>query len=522
MKCFFSESQLNVLRISLGTFDSMTNFSLVHSSYSADGNSSLSSTYHLLHGMLEWRWIYLTLIYKVEFMHGRIGNEDSDLACEVKLLMYDLVTLSIAKYQKCTNANVFLTSPFICGCVKEMWTLIYEFIERLQDNSINFWSLLANVILDEVKNGRNFYENFPSKRVLLRSSQLISLRNSYDQFSIWFMSGLIKMMLGGNESCEYFETLIKNYLRSDQSEENLRVLMLLITETILTVWAPKSEILMLLWEVNHKKINSPFLIAGQSPNFMQVSNNSAETILDQLRKQQAMPINKINANLSSFTMFTYAIGKMVEKFTNDNQKIQVQKILGRILSKFPAGKLQQLNEMGIHNILKLLFTLAMSTDFSEVAQKVTHMLLQIPLEKSNLQQQVMRAHMAMIMLYCENQINITPYITKLMIQVNVQIEKSSSNILKTLAESLPSILLRNEEIFENGEDILLDVWITKYLQHCATVEQDRLYESLSKVIGKIRAKEIENLSSIIVKMFNLLMPFLKQNFGRNDSVGYQN
>lgn len=496
----------------------MPHFSLVHSAFSNEGNSSISSSYHLLHGMLEWRWIYLTIIYKIEFMQGKIGSDETDLTNEIKLFVYDLVSLSVVKFQKCSSANLVFSTPFICSCIKEMWILIYEFINRLQDSSINFWSLIANSIINDIKNGKNFYESFPLKKILLRSSQPIAIRNSVDQFSVWILSGLINL-LKSEESYEHYDSLIKNYLKVEQSEENLRVLMLMIAETVLTAWSPKSDILMQLWENFQKKINSPFMISGQSPNFLQVST-TAENFLDQIKMQQSISVKKLNINLSSYSMFIYTLGKMVEKFTEEGQKIQVQRILGRILAKFPGSKLQQLNEMGIHNILKLLITLAVSTDFTDVAQKLAQILLQIPLEKTNQQQQVMKGHVVMIILYCENRINITQYINKLMTQIEVQMQKSTaSNILKVLGESLPSVILRNEDLFENGEEHLLDSWIVKHLQNITISEQDRIYESLIKVIQKLQViSHAENLSPIIEKFFNLFLPFLKNNFGKSDSV----
>jgi hypothetical protein len=511
----YSDTQLNILRTSLGTFDSIPNFSLLHSSISSDGNKSASSSFHLLHGMLEWRWLYLTIIYKIEFMNGKIGNDNSDLAQEVKLFLYDLILLTISKYQKCNSANLIFSSPFVCGCVKQMWIAIYEFIERLQDNSLNFWSILTDLILEDLSSGKNFYEKFPSKKILLRTSQPIvsMLRNSSDQFSVWFMSDLMKLVTRG-ESYEHFDLVIKNYLKNDKSEENMRVLMMLTAETILNVG--KAEILLHMWEVFHKKINSAFLIAGQSPNFLQLLNNSAGSLLEQLKKQQALAVSKLNINTSSYSMFIYVLGKIIEKFTFESQKVQIQKILGRILMKFPASKIELLNEMGIHNLLKLLLTIVISTDFHEVSQKVTHILLQFPFEKPNNQQHVIRGHTAMIMLYCENHQNVTQYVTKLMTQINIQVQKSNSiNILKGLAEALPQIFLKNEAIFKNGEHILIDTWIIKYLQNCTTVEQDRLYESLTKVIHKIREENVD--PSLISKMFEVLLPLIEQNFSKPDS-----
>lgn len=86
---------------------------MIHASFSQDGNSSLSASYHLLHGSLEWRWIYLTTVFKIELSQGVLGNDDSEVKCELILLMHDLLSLAIAKYQKVREirfADYFLLS----------------------------------------------------------------------------------------------------------------------------------------------------------------------------------------------------------------------------------------------------------------------------------------------------------------------------------------------------------------------------------------------------------------------------
>ncbi|XP_070501250.1 protein MMS22-like [Chironomus tepperi] len=527
-----NDNQLRTIRTILGTYDSMSNFSMIHLSFSKDGNVSTSSNYHLLHLMLECRWIYLTMIYKLDCVKGQIGSDDSELYCELKLLMFDLIMLSVSKFQKSNSANLVFTSPFICSCVRDMWKLLHLFMAKLSDQNLEFWSTLSSVI-DEIGTGKSFYERFSSKKILLRNSQFIACKN-HDQFAIWIVSGIAKLInqdqvASNKSSYEYLENLIGKYLKSDQSEENMRVLLVMISEVILNVWQPKSEILMTLWEYYQRKINSPFLIAGQNPNSMAVSNTTVTAYLEQIKAQQNTAVSKLNVNLNSFNMFVYILGKMVQRFTDDGQKVQVLKIFGRIYTKFPPNKLQQLNEMGIHNFMRLLISLSISTNLNDVGQKITDTMLQIPMEKLNHQVQIMKGHMVMLILFSENRMNICNYLTKIMNQVNSILQKTNSatSILKILSESLSLILLKNldenEEILENGEDLLIDSWIIKYFQNSVPAEQDRLYESLNKIIKKIY--ELQNnpivmtkVTALKEKLFNILLPYIKQVFGKIESV----
>lgn len=187
-----NENHLKMLRIMLGTFNSMPNFSLAHMSFT-DGNASVSANYHMLHLMLECRWLYLTIIYKIDYFNGQIGSENSEVSCEIKLLMFDLIMLSVAKYQKSNSANLVFTSPFVCSCVKDLWKLLYIFTEKLSDQYLEFWNLLTEA-LNEIANGKSSYEKFPSKRILLRSSQFSTCKD-HDQFAIWMVTSEIKFIL---------------------------------------------------------------------------------------------------------------------------------------------------------------------------------------------------------------------------------------------------------------------------------------------------------------------------------------
>lgn len=519
-----------MLRIALGSFDSMPNFTSIQMSVSQDGNLSKSSSYHLLHGQLEWRWIYLITIYRMEKLRNTICDaEESELQTELILLVNDLVSLSLAKFQKCNNANVIFTSPILCSCVKELWLVLYDFIKKLNCDTMSFWKIVGKILTDLIEN-RSPYERYINKKILLRSSNRINCKN-VDQFTIWFMSGLVKVLQNvqndstKEQSYDIYQNLLKNFLRIEQSEENLRIFLVIISEVIQDVWG-KTDILMQLWEIFQKKINSPFFIVGQAPTSLAVSSVTAQRYLEKIKTNQKS-ITKPNPNSTSFDMFVNLLGKQVERLTSTGQRIQVQKILGRIYTKFPPSKLQTLNEMGIHNLLKLFLTLSISTNFADVAKKFSEILLQVPMEKPNNQQQIMKGHMAMLILYRENQMEISTYADKLMNLLNNLIDRCTSGLqasLKIIADALPIIIsnTENDDNFENGEDRLIDVWIEKYLQSSTISEQDRVYEYLIKIVKKLRetknALPTSNVVKLVQKMFTILLPQCKQNFEKSEST----
>lgn len=196
------------------------------------------------------------------------------------------------------------SSPFSCGCVKESWFLVQQLILKLGDEVNFFWCYFNNVI-NSVKEGTSMkpilsnismkiysilcisdiYSQYPDKLIILRTSTNFTCKN-ISQFSIWLLSGLAKLygfnrsgtFEGANsknsserhENFELLEPLFKAVLREDQSEENMRVLLFIVSEVLTDWWPPKSEILMLLWEYFHKKINSNFFIAGQNLNSLAV------------------------------------------------------------------------------------------------------------------------------------------------------------------------------------------------------------------------------------------------------------
>lgn len=473
--------------------------------------------------MLEWRWIFLTIIYKTECSRGEFDADDSKLKSEVILLMFDLLQLSIAKFNNGTALDHSI-SVYPCSCVKELWNLLENFIQEMGVD-LNFWEIMTGFLCHQT----NPYENFPTKKILQRSSNRFLTCKCFDKFSIWMVCGLVKSVDKSDvnasslrESYELLERLIKKYLNSEPTEENLRAVLFIISEVIIDC-STRSNVLMAFWEIFQRKINSTFSVAGQSLSFGTTSPISSVSLLEKIKSQQTRII-KHNSNLTSYDMFVQLLGKMVKKSTTDGENIQVQKILSRIYTKFPTNKLQQLVEPGIHNILNLFLTLSVSTNFQDISKKISETLLSVRLEKFNRIQQVskfMIGHMAFIIIYVENSMDFTNYLMKLMPQINLLIEKSSGSIkpvLKIMAEAFPVIMTQNVERYDNGELLLIDSWIVEYLKSASLSEQDRLFEAFIKILQKIRSHRESDNVNIVKKIVRILLPFSKKAFEKTESV----
>lgn len=68
-----------------------------------------------------------------------------------------------------------------------------------------------------------------------------------------------------------------------------------------------------------------------------------------------------------------------------------------------------------------------------------------------------------------------------------------------------------------SETILLDSWIVKYLNTCTSVEQDRLYESLTTLIQKLRSDATRS-SDLVIKLNKIILPYVKQSFSKSTSI----
>lgn len=92
---------------------------------------STSPAYHLLHGHIEWRWIYLTICLRIEqdklhqnLMISENTLRNTEFEEKLQLFLYDLILISAAKFNKVKrNLTSFTLSQLIqllaLSCIRQ-------------------------------------------------------------------------------------------------------------------------------------------------------------------------------------------------------------------------------------------------------------------------------------------------------------------------------------------------------------------------------------------------------------------
>lgn len=109
-----AESLLRPLSIYLEQLNTLPIVEVLHTIHSTLGNESTSPVYHLLHGHLEWRWIYLTICLRIEqekanqnLMTTENTLRETHFEKKLEFFIYDLITISIAKFNKVWQLPIF-------------------------------------------------------------------------------------------------------------------------------------------------------------------------------------------------------------------------------------------------------------------------------------------------------------------------------------------------------------------------------------------------------------------------------
>lgn len=79
------------------------------------GFQSSSPSHHLLHGYLEWRWLHLTTVLKIQLLknreHEMLPNaslRDTEFEQRLKTFVYDMIVLAAVKFNNVSIQDSFL------------------------------------------------------------------------------------------------------------------------------------------------------------------------------------------------------------------------------------------------------------------------------------------------------------------------------------------------------------------------------------------------------------------------------
>lgn len=157
----FLKPHLTRLRGLLNNCIQLENWKLIYFANSFKGNECNIPAYHLLHGILEWRFLDLCILYKYDIncvtTPEDASKSSNSVLVQCERIVNDLLICSIFVYAKKRSAELLFSSPFPCTCVKEMWLLLQLAIQKwsLKDESdkeiASFWSIF-NKSMEKIKN----------------------------------------------------------------------------------------------------------------------------------------------------------------------------------------------------------------------------------------------------------------------------------------------------------------------------------------------------------------------------------
>lgn len=123
--------------------------------------------------------------------------------------------------------------------------------------------------------------------------------------------------------------------------------------------------------------------------------------------------------------------------------------------------------------------------------------------------------MALLILHTEQQIGIQSYVIRLLEQVTrLSSDENKLAILKIMAQACEQLFMK-QDIFDLGEFILIESWLSDYLSLCSQSEQEKCLQFINNILLKISCIELqqqytEPYLKVMQSIFKYILPHVKQ------------
>nr|XP_017006625.2 protein MMS22-like isoform X1 [Drosophila takahashii] len=462
------------------------------------GNECQAPAYHLYHGVLEWRFLDLHLLYG--------SGEDQGFLGQLERTLDDLVVCAGLHYRGRHRPELIHASPFMCRCTKELWLLLKLLIPQwLGDRDLDFWTLFHKAM----QRHRTSYFQGESSAVSL----------AHHEFYAWLRLGVAR--LEENQPDEALSpppgsfqsaALLKQFLASQPDEQQRRVYLTLLAPLQLQLGQPDTDVLCQLWEYLHRSLNCNFS-AGAELDQLPLTCPTGAAYVERYGRLLAK-CQLEDLNLSSFTMYAWLLGRTLKLLPSQGRSNQRQKLLGRIFSKFSAAKLLALNEPGIHHVIELFLCLLLShEDLGELAPKLREMLLCLALDKLPPARRILvaKGHMALLLLHAQHRLSMEDYVGKLLGQLAAI--RNDVEVGAIYVSSLQAVFELADD-FKRGEQQLLGPWLAHFVEKSGQASQDRVWQAIHHLIlrlGEPRAAA-GNASGIREALQQHILPLLRTQY----------
>ncbi|XP_004674126.1 PREDICTED: protein MMS22-like [Condylura cristata] len=380
-------------------------------------------SWHLLHLHLDIHWLVLEILHMLgeklkQVVYGhQFMNLASDNLTSISLfeehcenLLYDLISLSLNRYDKVRPPEALRSHHCPCTCIKELWVLLIYLLDHRSKWSLSesFWNWLNKLL------------KTPFEKSCDRRSSSVTVIHPRDPlgFSWWIIThvasfyqfdrhGAPDNMRHMESNWNFVEELLKKSVNIQDGilEEQLRMY-LHCCLTLCDFWEPNIAIVTTLWEYFSKNLNSSFSISWLPLKGLVSIVKSPLSMIEMVKTcccdKQDPDLYKSS---SSYTIFLCILAKVVKKATKNNGPHPWKQVKGRIYSKFHQKRMEELTEVGLQNFFNLFLLLADVAELEDVASHVLDLLnfLKPSFMTSPL---IWKGQMAFLLMYTEKNLDI--------------------------------------------------------------------------------------------------------------------
>ncbi|XP_054992006.1 protein MMS22-like [Sorex araneus] len=380
-------------------------------------------SWHLLHLHLDIHWLVLEILHMLgekmkQVVYGyQFMNLAGDNLTNVSLfeehcenLLYDLISLSLNRYDKVRPSEALVSHHCPCPCFKELWVLLIHLLDHRSKRSVSesFWNWLNKVL-------KSLFEKSTDQR---RSSFPVTQPRDPLGFSWWIITHVASLYRFDRHGTpdetrhiesnwNFVEELLKKSVNVQDGilEEQLRM-HLQCCLTLCDLWEPNIAIVTILWEYYSRNMNSSFSISWLPLKGLTKISRSSLSMLEMVKtcccdKQDP----DLYSSSSSYTIFLCILAKVVKKAIKSNGLHPWKQVKGRIYSKFHQKRMEELTEVGLQNFFNLFLLLAAVADVEDVAVHVLDLLnfLRPAFMSSPL---IWKGQMAFLLMYAEKNLDI--------------------------------------------------------------------------------------------------------------------
>ncbi|XP_066597925.1 protein MMS22-like isoform X2 [Prorops nasuta] len=477
--------------------------SVFHHVASNLGNKSSQPDFHIFHLHLELRWYLITLLYDQSKFLNYLDLQIDELEKIHATVINDLIYISLKMFEKFSLADLQQKTPYSCTCVRELWLMLQVYLDYLADSSKlkSFWEHVNQCV------SAIFGKETSMKDQWTKAENPVECNNS-ELFCIWLLQHL-SLLYGYNtdgvyltynservrSNHEQMEKVLKSYInkhgkdgKREEIDAELKIIIPLLRTLILEWWKPQVQIVSLLWECFHRRLNQPFLIRTSGPWTISIEKKTSGDILKEINDRIFEDVEqKVE---SSYGMFLRLLGKFLIKNYDAQETKYWNQIKSRIYSKFSKNKVQEFSEPGLYNFFSLFFTLAITADTANVCSVMMDLLPPIQdlkMENHKKYSLIWKSKLIVLLLYNKFKMNFIGVAESFLEMVNIiscRKDDISRSMMSDFVEVLSTVLCSGRELGLRDEYIFIGGWIDRYLLECPKTRMQILLKTLLGVMEK--------------------------------------